>query len=129
MLALWFMFVVLAILNGTVRNFLYAPYVGELLAHQISTLILSVLFVIVGYLYLGKTAVKTDDRVLLKGGALILLMTVLFEFGFGHYVMGNSWEKLFADYNLFAGRIWLVVLITILFMPLIVKRLKARSFS
>jgi hypothetical protein len=41
-----------------------------------------------------------------------------FELLAGHYVFGNSWEKLLADYNLFRGRIWALVLIIILFAPL-----------
>jgi hypothetical protein len=41
-----------------------------------------------------------------------------FELLAGHYVFGNSWEKLLADYNLFRGRIWVLVLIVILFAPL-----------
>jgi hypothetical protein len=42
-----------------------------------------------------------------------------FEFRFGHYVMGRSWSRLLADYNLFAGRVWVLVLLTVLCMPLI----------
>ncbi len=44
-------------------------------------------------------------------------MTVIFEFGFGHYIMGHSWSKLLHDYNLLAGRLWLVVLLAILTGP------------
>ncbi len=49
-------------------------------------------------------------------GMLWVALTVAFELG--HYVFGNSWEKLIADYNLFRGRIWVWVLIVILFAPL-----------
>ena len=44
-------------------------------------------------------------------GGLWLIMTVLFEFIFGHYVMGHAWETLLRDYNLFKGRVWLLVLV------------------
>ena len=41
----------------------------------------------------------------------------------GHYVFGNSWYKLFADYNILKVRIWSLVLLTILLAPYISKRL------
>jgi hypothetical protein len=38
-------------------------------------------------------------------------MTVLFEFVFGHYVLKTSWEVLLADYRIWQGRLWSLVLI------------------
>jgi len=35
-----------------------------------------------------------------------------------HYVFGNSWESLIADYNVFRRRVWVLVLLTNLFAPL-----------
>ena len=49
-------------------------------------------------------------------------MTVAFEFLTGHYVFRTPWAKLVADYNLFSGRIWLLVLATSAFAPLIMAR-------
>lgn len=53
-------------------------------------------------------------------GVIWLGMTVAFEFGFGRYVAGSSWEKLLSDYNLFAGRVWLLFLVWMLVLPYIV---------
>jgi hypothetical protein len=39
-------------------------------------------------------------------------LTVLFEFVFGHYVLGNSWDVLLADYRIWQGRLWSLVLIS-----------------
>jgi hypothetical protein len=33
--------------------------------------------------------------------------------------MGHPWQKLFADYNIFNGRLWLLVLINNISAPLI----------
>jgi hypothetical protein len=43
-------------------------------------------------------------------GLIWLVMTVAFEFVFGHYVAGHSWERLLYDYDLPAGRLWSLVL-------------------
>ncbi|MGQ9625254.1 MAG: hypothetical protein ACUVT9_07815 [Candidatus Bathycorpusculaceae bacterium] len=48
----------------------------------------------------------------------------MFEFIAGHYVFGNSWEKLLADYNLLEGRLWSLVLLTILIAPYIANKLR-----
>jgi hypothetical protein len=49
-------------------------------------------------------------------------MTVAFEFLAGHYIFGSPWDRLLEDYNLFGGRIWLLVLATSAFAPLIMAR-------
>jgi apolipoprotein N-acyltransferase len=53
-------------------------------------------------------------------------MTVIFEFGFGHYVAGHSWSHLLADYNLLAGRVWFLFLIWIALLPYVIWRLGKR---
>ncbi len=44
-------------------------------------------------------------------GGMWLIMTILFEFIFGHFIMGNPWLRLLHGHNLFQGRLWLLVLI------------------
>ena len=62
-------------------------------------------------------APSLDARTLLGLGLSWMMATVLFEFGFGHYVAGHTWSRLFADYNVAAGRVWILVLLTILVTP------------
>jgi hypothetical protein len=57
-------------------------------------------------------------------GLFWLLFTVLFEFGAGHYLFRNPWEQLLADYNIFKGRIWVLVLLATLFAPYWAARLR-----
>jgi len=58
-------------------------------------------------------------KTLLGIGFFWVVITIIFEFVFGHYVMGHSWQKLFADYNLINGRLWVLVLLNNIFAPLI----------
>ncbi|MEQ1759383.1 MAG: hypothetical protein ABL986_13765 [Vicinamibacterales bacterium] len=53
---------------------------------------------------------------------LLVAMTMTFEFLGGHYLFKQPWERLLADYNLSAGRIWVVVLIATLLAPLLTRR-------
>jgi hypothetical protein len=48
------------------------------------------------------------------------VLTVTFEFLFGHYVMGHSWGYLIGDYNILKGRTWPLVLVVSALMPWLV---------
>jgi hypothetical protein len=61
----------------------------------------------------------TETKVLLSIGVFWFFITVIFEFVFGHFVMGHTWHKLFADYNLLNGRLWVLVLLNNIAAPLI----------
>jgi hypothetical protein len=68
-----------------------------------------------------RRSVMSDKRALLTG-LILVVMTVIFEFGFFHFVSGRSWDVLLADYNVLKGRIWVLVLLTTLLGPWIVRR-------
>jgi len=121
----WFPMVVIAIINGSLRQFTYGMYIDELYAHQISTITGITFFGIYIYFITKKWRLTSANQALLVG-FIWLIMTVLFEFVFGHYVMGQSWEKLFHDYNMFAGRVWIFVLIWTTFSPYIFYRIHNR---
>jgi len=51
--------------------------------------------------------------------SLWFLLTVAFEFTFGHYVDGKTWSELIANYNLFARHLWPIVLSTLVAAPFV----------
>jgi len=51
--------------------------------------------------------------------ALWLLLTLTFEFTFGHYVDRKSWSELLANYNLARGRLWPIVLASLTAAPFV----------
>jgi hypothetical protein len=58
----------------------------------------------------------SSDRALAIGLAWAAL-TVAFEFLFFHFVGGHSWSELLANYNLFEGRVWVVILLWVAVAP------------
>jgi hypothetical protein len=117
---MWFLFVIAAILNGAFRVAFVTPRVGEHAGHVISTFIFMGVILTGTYLFLGSLNVDPSRSDLLFIGGFWLTMTILFEFIFGHYVMGHPWGTLLADYNIFKGRVWILVLITTFLAPLFV---------
>ncbi len=118
----WLPMVPIAILNGIVREQGYGKQVGELAAHQISTLTGAILFGI--YIWgLGRFWSLESEARALGVGLIWLVLTVAFEFGFGRLVAGKSWSRLFQDYNLLAGRVWSLLLLWIAAAPWVFHRL------
>lgn len=113
----------IAIANGVARNLLYMPYVGDLFAHQISTIIGITLFVFVGYLFFRGIVKEYSYRELILSGLFLVIMTILFEFGFCHFVDNISWKKCLADYNIFKGRVWTLFLFAEFMTPALIKKL------
>jgi hypothetical protein len=105
----WLLLCVVAVANGTVRQFLLVPRVGAYTGHVISTLSLSLLILFIAWLSIRWIAPATS-RQAWAVGALWLGATIAFEFLAGHYLFGNPWSKLLADYDVRQGRVWLLVL-------------------
>lgn len=118
--AIWFVFMAFAILNGTIRNSVYAPVIGKWGGHIVSSIIMIGFIILVTYLFLNNLITGYSTTQLVLVGVLWLSLTVTFEFVFQHYLMGVSWETLLADYNILEGRIWSLVLLTTLIAPYVI---------
>ena len=114
---LWLPMMLIAILNGGLRENVWNKYFNDLAAHQISTILLILLCA----LYIGSIfrflQVQSRKQALVLG-LIWMLLTVGFEFTFG-LAMGHSWEMLFHDYNILQGRLWLLFLISLFILPYI----------
>lgn len=122
----WIGMVAIAILNGAIREKAYGPFMGELPAHQLSTFIIILLFGAYIWVLTGTYPIESPTQALIIG-VMWLVMTVIFEFVFGHFVMGHPWSRLLQDYNLFKGRVWSLVLIWASVAPYLFYRIRSRS--
>jgi hypothetical protein len=121
----WIPGIPIAIVNALLRNSLYKPFLNELHAHQLSTVSFMIFFgIYVWFVLKWLRLSSSQDAVLL--GLIWLALTIIFEFLFGHFVMGHAWSKLFHDYNLFAGRVWILVLLWITIAPIIFQQAQNR---
>jgi hypothetical protein len=124
-LVAWLGLPVLGIANGALRDATYKQAMGELAAHQLSTVTL--LGLMAAYLWVleGRWPIRTSREAFAIGGSWAVL-TILFEFGFGHYVVGDSWSTLLRAYNPGEGRVWAAVPLWTLLGPEVIRRLRAR---
>ena len=118
----WLGAAALGVANGVSREVLYADAVGDEAGHLISTGTL--LALLGGYMsLLQRRWPLSNRREALSVGAAWAVMTVAFEFGFGHWVDGDSWSALLENYDVTAGKIWVLVPIAMAGGPELVRRL------
>ena len=114
--AVWFVIMVAAILNGAVRDVVLVPRMGDPIARAVSCITLA--SAIFGITWLSISWMNpASARDAWRIGMVWLSMTLIFEFGACHYLFRTSWQALLADYNVLAGRLWILVLIAALTAP------------
>jgi len=111
----------LGVANGVLREVTYGSLIPEIRAHQLSTVLLIFFTGLFVWLLNNHWPIPSLRRAWMIGLAWLSL-TILFEFGFGHFVIGHPWARLFADYNILAGRIWILFLVWILVLPVLIYR-------
>ena len=118
---LWFPMLFIAIMNGMLREFVFRKYMGDLTAHQLSTVSLIIFFAVYIGILMKRIPPASSEKALLIG-ILWMLMTLAFEFGFGAY-RGNSWSKMIGDYNIYKGHIWILIPVWVTIAPYIFYKL------
>jgi hypothetical protein len=115
----WFGLMVVAILNGTLRTSGFAKLMPELRAHQLSCFT-GILFIGLAVWLIDKKWEIVSSNQAIMIGLIWLMMTILFEFVFGHFIMKHPWSRLLHDYRIDEGRLWILVLLWTAVVPFVV---------
>ena len=113
---IWFVFMVGAIANGTLRVAVINPFTGEALGHVISTALLSGIILVITWATIRWIGPVTTPQAVAIGAAW-LVMTLAFEFGVGGLISHRTWPEMLADYNVLRGRVWVVIPLITLVAP------------
>ena len=122
-LAVWVGILVLAIMNGTLREVIFIPAFGYEVGLFISGIILSVLIFGVTYImlpWLGRLSLK----IYLLIGVSWLCLTLIIEFSLGYFVQDKPLSMLFEGYTFKDGNLWTVVLFITAVSPFISAKIK-----
>lgn len=109
-IGLWLVIVIAAILNGIFRESVLEPTLGANLALPLSGILLSILVFVIT-LALISFFDSTEAKVYIWIGLFWILLTLSFEFLFGHYVIGKSWLEILKVLNFMKGDLFLLVLL------------------
>jgi hypothetical protein len=113
----------IAIANGALRQATFGKVMPETRAHQLSTLIGSVLIGLFIW-FMIRTWPPSSGRQALFIGVFWLPLTVAFEFFMGLVLAQRPLAQVLHDYNLAAGRVWVLFLIWLTLAPWIFFRLR-----
>jgi hypothetical protein len=122
-IAIWFIFIAIESLNGTIRTLWLVPSLGDLRAHQLSFITGSLLILTIATIFV-RWLNATSLAQLMSVGFLWMLLTVTFEVSLGRWAFGYSWAQIAADYNLFQGRLMAIGLVLLLLAPLIATQIR-----
>jgi len=117
---IWVVFTIFAFNNHFLRSEMYGPRLGETLAHYVGVA-LQILFIL-GVTFLLLTWLRGDYTVgqLWAVGVIWVVLTAggeLWLFGRAAPGWRRDWIQ---QYNLLRGRVWVLVLLALLFAPILV---------
>jgi hypothetical protein len=120
--AVWLLLMCAEVVHGIARTLWLAPAVGDFRARQIavftgSVLILAIVSLTIRWLRAGET------RSLLTMGLTWVVLTLVFELGLGR-VLGYSWDRIAADYNLIRGGLMPIGFAVMAASPVMAARLR-----
>lgn len=120
---IWAMIIPIAILNGGFRQYILVK-LGDL-ALPISGIMLGVAVFVVAYFMVPKinNCVKMDY---IMFGIMWFVLTNLFDLS-AYIQAGGGFNDLLKSYNIFTGNTWIIVVLSALFSPTVVMRLRNRE--
>ena len=113
---MWVPMLFIAIANGALRQFTFGRVMPELRAHQLSTIIGSVLIGSFIWYVISHFPPTSNNHALLIG-VIWFCLTVVFEFFMGLVLSRKPLSKVLHDYNLVEGRVWVLFLAWITVAP------------
>jgi hypothetical protein len=119
----WVAILIMAILNGILREKLLIPSIGAFAALMTSGLILSCLIFLVSCIAMPGLGRLTNAQYWIIG-LFWLVMTLIFEFSFGSFVQHKELSELLRAYTFKGGNIWPVVLASTLISPRLAAHLR-----
>ncbi len=121
-IAVWVVILLLAIINGAVREAVLLPGLGAPSGLVLSGALLSAMILATAYLTLPWLGTRPPSH-LWGIGIGWLVLTLVFEFSFGLW-QGKSWSTLLEAYTFKDGNLWPLVLIVVASAPNVAGKLR-----
>ncbi len=122
-LAIWVVFLILAIFNGGVRDFLIKPVLGEFRSQQVSAVTAIGLFAIVTWIAHRVWPIESAGMAILIG-ALWMGMTVIFEVGMVVWIAKKPLSAVREQYDILSGNLWMLVPLALLVLPSLIRAIQ-----
>ena len=120
-LLIWLVILAVAFLNGGLRELVLVPSLGMPWALVLSGALLSACILVIAVIAVPKLGPMATHQAL-GIGVFWLVLTLLFEFGFGRLVQHKPWRELLEAYTFGGGNVWPIVLLVVVLAPVIARR-------
>lgn len=120
---IWAMIIPIAILNGGFREYVLVKF-GSI-ALPLSGIILSVCIFIVAYMLVPKIK-NCEKKDYIIFGVMWFILTNLFDLR-SYIKSGEGIAGLLSSYNIFTGNMWTAVVLTALFAPAAVMKIRGKK--
>jgi hypothetical protein len=110
--------VVLGMANGFFRGLILNNIFDETSARQLSSITLIILLIVYVYFIYPLLKIRSAKQALVAG-ILWAFLTFIFETLLGYFVSGLSIVQMMSEYNIFKGKLWVLVLFTLSVLPVI----------
>jgi hypothetical protein len=125
-IAVWLVLIAAEIAHGIARGIFLVPHVGEFRSSQIGVFTGSLIILLIALAFVRWIG-ATRTTALLAVGVLWLGLTLAFEIPFGRFVVGASWERIVADYNVLEGGLLPFGMLVLLLSPLIARKIRGTT--
>lgn len=119
----WLLIIFAESVHGTLRQIFLAPVVGDFPARRIAFFVGLLLIFLIAYLFI-RWINAPSAKALFAVGLMWTLLTALFEFALGFFILGLSRERVLEDYDVSRGGLMGFGLIFMLFAPYLAARLR-----
>lgn len=120
-LGIWLLLTPIGILNGGLRIYITEPLFGSI-ALPLSSIILSILIFIVAYFLIPELG-KLTTKEYISIGVCWAILTNIFDF-IVTLMENKPVSDFFEMYNITTGNLWIFVVITTIFAPIMVSKIK-----
>ena len=120
---IWLVLICAEILHGIARGMFLVPYVGEFRSNQVGVFTGSIIILAIALAFVRWIG-ASRPRDLVAVGLLWLILTLAFEILFGRFVLGASWERLAADFNVARGGLLPFGMLILMLSPLIAAKIR-----
>ena len=115
-LAVWLIIILAESIHGTLRQLLIAPIIGDLPARRIAFVVGMLLIFLIAYCFIRWISAPSTKS-LFAVGVMWMILTLVFEFGLGIFVLNFSLERMLEDYDVSRGGLMGFGLVFVIFAP------------
>lgn len=121
----WLLIMFVESIHGALRQIFLAPLVGDFPARRIAFFTGMLLIFLITFLFIRRIGAENAKQLLLVG-FLWAILTLVFEFGLGFFVLGYSRERIFEDYDVARGGLMGFGIVFMFFAPYLAMKLRGK---